>query len=135
MSGSAVDTNVLIRYLSNETTAVELLHGALRETPDDVFVPMAVVGEMLYGVERSRRKLENYVHYTDFLMSFPLLPVTKEIACCYAETKSRLVTKGINLPENDIWIAASAIQSGLTLLTFDQHFTLIENLEVKGIDV
>jgi predicted nucleic acid-binding protein len=133
MSRRAVDTNVLIRYLNNETAAVELLHGALQETPDDVFVPMAVVGEMLYGVERSRRKLENYVHYTDFLMSFPLLPVTTEIARCYAETKSHLVAKGINLPENDIWIAASAIQSGLTLLTFDNHFAHIENLAVKGI--
>jgi len=32
------------------------------------------------------------------------------------------------MPENDIWIAAIALQHGLTLVTRDSHFSEIESL-------
>jgi len=33
------------------------------------------------------------------------------------------------LPENDIWIAAIALQYNLTLVTRDAHFQEVENLQ------
>jgi predicted nucleic acid-binding protein len=128
MSGSAVDANVLIKYLADDPAAVALLEGA-----DELFVPVTVVGELLYGVEKSRRKLDNYVLYADFLAQFEILPTTYETAQCYAETKAKLAAKGITIPENDLWIAACALANGLALLTFDNHFSHIENLDSKGI--
>jgi predicted nucleic acid-binding protein len=127
MSGSAIDTNVLIKYLGDDPVAVNLLEDA-----DELFVPMTVVGELLYGVEKSRQKLSNYILYTDFLAQFEQLPVTNETSHCYAEIKASLVVRGINIPENDLWIAAAAVANGLVLLTFDDHFSHIENLELKG---
>jgi predicted nucleic acid-binding protein len=39
-----------------------------------------------------------------------------------------LKSKGKPVPENDIWIAASAIQHGLLLFATDIHFTFIDGL-------
>jgi tRNA(fMet)-specific endonuclease VapC len=35
------------------------------------------------------------------------------------------------IPENDIWIAATAIQFGLTLISRDNHFVFVDNLSVE----
>jgi tRNA(fMet)-specific endonuclease VapC len=36
------------------------------------------------------------------------------------------------IPENDIWIAASAVQYGLTLATRDRHFEEVERLQTEA---
>jgi len=46
----------------------------------------------------------------------------------YGEIKSKLHRAGRPLPENDIWIAAIALQHDLTLATRDGHFAAIEGL-------
>lgn len=40
--------------------------------------------------------------------------------------------KGRMIPENDIWIAASALRHGFTLATRDRHFDEVEALEIEG---
>ncbi len=35
------------------------------------------------------------------------------------------------LPDNDLWIAATAMQYGLTLVARDQHFTWIAGLTLE----
>jgi tRNA(fMet)-specific endonuclease VapC len=47
----------------------------------------------------------------------------------YGDVKNRLRLKGRPLPENDVWIAALALQYGLTLVTRDAHFQEVENLQ------
>lgn len=41
----------------------------------------------------------------------------------------KLRLKGRPLPENDVWIAALAMQYALTLVTRDAHFQEVENLQ------
>ncbi len=50
----------------------------------------------------------------------------------YGEVKNALRLKGRPIPENDIWIAAVALQHGLTLITRDGHFNEIEELTVEA---
>jgi len=40
-----------------------------------------------------------------------------------------LQKKGLPIPENDIWIAALAIEHGLTLVSRDEHFKKIDELK------
>ncbi len=49
----------------------------------------------------------------------------------YGNLKSDLRKKGKPIPENDIWIAAIAVQYGLRLITKDSHFKYIDNLDVE----
>ena len=46
----------------------------------------------------------------------------------YGQTKNALRAKGRPIPENDLWIAAIALQYGLVLVTRDDHFSLIDGL-------
>ncbi len=46
--------------------------------------------------------------------------------------KNYLRQKGLPIPENDIWIAATARQYNLTLVSRDAHFGNIENLHVES---
>ena len=38
--------------------------------------------------------------------------------------------KGISIPENDLWIAATALIKELTLVTYDEHFKHINGLSL-----
>lgn len=53
-----------------------------------------------------------------------------ETAYRYGEVKNKLRFKGKTLPENDMWIAAIALQYNLTLVTRDAHFREVENLQI-----
>jgi len=57
-----------------------------------------------------------------------ILPCDAETAFWYGIVKDGLRRTGQPIPENDIWIAAIALQHGLTLATRDKHFQTVENL-------
>lgn len=59
-----------------------------------------------------------------------VLACDAETAQHYGQIKNRLRAKGKPLPENDIWIAALALQYGLVLVTRDAHFNKITSLSV-----
>ncbi len=61
----------------------------------------------------------------------PVLPLDLATAHCYGTLKAALRKKGLPIPENDLWIAASAIQYGLILATRDRHFEQIEGLQIE----
>ena len=46
--------------------------------------------------------------------------------------KTVLHLKGRPIPENDIWIAAIALQHSLRLSTRDEHFKEVEGLTVEA---
>lgn len=47
-----------------------------------------------------------------------------------ANTLKKLLKKGTPIPENDIWIAATALQHQLPLYTHDKHFKEVEDLQL-----
>jgi tRNA(fMet)-specific endonuclease VapC len=47
----------------------------------------------------------------------------------YGRIKHLLLKKGKPIPENDIWVAAHAIEYDLTLVTRDEHFKNIDDLK------
>lgn len=59
-----------------------------------------------------------------------ILEVDVSVSESYGTIKSALAKKGTPIPENDIWIAATAIRYDLSLYAVDNHFTLVENLNL-----
>ena len=126
MSGKCLlDTNIVIALFANETAVKDNL-----AKTDEVFVSSVVIGELCYGAQKSRRAKENLSRIDDFASSSLVLGCDTETARVYGEIKNSLRLKGRPLPENDIWIAAIAVQHNLTLVSRDAHFSEIENLEV-----
>lgn len=126
MSGKCLlDTNIVIALFANEAAVKDNL-----ARTDEVFIPSVVVGELCYGAYKSARAKENLSRIDDFASSSLVLGCDTETARVYGEIKNNLRLKGRPLPENDIWIAAIAVQHDLTLISRDAHFNEIENLKV-----
>jgi tRNA(fMet)-specific endonuclease VapC len=67
----------------------------------------------------------------EFASSASVLSCDGETARHYGQIKDRLRLKGRPIPENDNWIAASAMQHGLPLATRDDHFKEVDGLRIE----
>jgi tRNA(fMet)-specific endonuclease VapC len=60
----------------------------------------------------------------------PVLPLDVATVSRYGVLKAALQKKGRPIPENDLWIAASAVQH-LILATRDRHFEQVDSLQME----
>jgi tRNA(fMet)-specific endonuclease VapC len=98
---------------------------------NEVFVPSIVLGELYYGARKSVRVAENLARLDEFVVSSTVLACDTATAQQYGDIKNKLRAKGRPIPENDIWIAAIAMQYQLTLVARDGHFHEIDDLRVE----
>lgn len=125
MGGSyLLDTNIIIGLFAEEESII-----AQVKQSDEIFIPSIALGELHYGAQKSKRTQENLERIEKFVTNVAVLDCDADTAYQYGDIKNRLRIKGRPLPENDIWIAALALQYGLTLVTRDSHFQHIENLQ------
>lgn len=120
-----LDTNIVIALFARDSAVQQRLAEA-----SEVFVPSIVIGKLYYGALKSFRLTENLGRISEFVASSAVLPCDTATAQHYGNIKSRLRAKGRPIPENDIWIAAVAMQHQLTLAARDTHFEQIEGLQV-----
>jgi len=127
MSGEiALDTSVAVRFLNGDT-AIVLRVLALPE----VVLPIVVVGELLFGAENSTRPLQNLPRYLEFIEACIVLPLSRETAVVYAQTRLKLKRKGRPIPMNDVWIAAQCLEQGWILVTDDTDFGYVDGLMLE----
>ena len=102
---------------------------AIREA-EEIYLNSVVLGEMLAGFMSGSRTARNRAELTQFLDSprVNLIDVDEETAERYAVIFTLLKQAGTPVPTNDLWIAASAMQYGLRLLTLDSHFRKIPQI-------
>src|SRR5438128_303517 len=89
---------------------------------ETVYVPAIVLGELDAAFRMGRRLAENRIALADYLAEpfVGVLPVTADVARRYGQLVAELRAQGTPIPTNDIWIAATAIDAGAHLLTFDR---------------
>jgi tRNA(fMet)-specific endonuclease VapC len=73
--------------------------------------------------------VKNLTRIDELASNTAVLGCDTETARYYGEVKKALRLKGHPIPENDVWIAAVALQHGLALVTRDTHFDEIKNLK------
>lgn len=125
------------RYLLDTNVAILVLNGAIdlaarRQRGFEAFLCLPVVGELLFGAERSTRPEANRARVQQLLERCPLVPLNLATARLYAAIKAQLRSVGRPIPENDLWIAALARQHQLILATRDGHFEAIEDLPLEA---
>ena len=91
-------------------------------------MPSIVFGELFYGAFNSTEVDQNLARIDALAGDAVCIPCDDSTARIYGEIKATLRQKGRPLPENDIWIAAVAVQHSLTVVTRDDHFQEIEGL-------
>jgi tRNA(fMet)-specific endonuclease VapC len=75
-----------------------------------------------FGSSRARDRTDEILGAFLSAQRVDVLPITGETAMRYSILWYHLRAAGKPIPSNDIWIAATAWEHGLTLLTLDGHF-------------
>jgi predicted nucleic acid-binding protein len=98
-------------------------------------VPIAtsvvVVGELQYGLARlpaGKKRTDLEARAGSILAAIRIDPVTEPVATTYGTLKAAVEGQGLTLDENDLWIAATAIAQGNTLITRDQVLSRVPGL-------
>jgi predicted nucleic acid-binding protein len=121
-----LDTNAYSAFKRNAPDAVEII----RHAPV-IGINSIVLGELLGGFAAGKREAINRQELKQFLGSkrVRLLAVDESTAEYYAMVYRNLRQKGQPIPTNDMWIAATALQHGLALFTYDGHFQHVDGLK------
>ena len=128
MSGRyLLDTNIAVQVLNNQLDLE-----AQRDRKIQLFVSLTVVGELCFGAANSGRPESNKQRIEGFLSVCPMISQDLRTAELYGDIKAELRKKGRPIPENDVWIAACALQHGLILVTRDRHFDQIDGLQAEA---
>lgn len=126
------------RYLLDTTAAIALLNNDAKATivvgqAEAIFLPIIAVGELYLGAENSSRVMENVAKVDQLITKYPVLLCDLVTTREYAKIDVQLRRTGQPIPQNDMWIAAIAVQHSLVVLAKDKHFTTAAN--VTGLPV
>ena len=121
----ALDTNIAIAVLNDAQGAGEWVRRF-----QEIYLPVPVVGELIFGALNSQRPQENLARVQELIVRCIVLETKASTASLYAHIRLQLKHKGKPIPENDLWIAALCLEHNIPLATEDAHF-----LEVQGLSV
>ena len=93
-------------------------------------VPVIVLGELRAGFALGRRAVENEAELSEFLLHpvVQVLDVDEAASRHFAQIVTVLRKKAVVVPTNDLWIASLAMREAATVLTYDAHFSAIEQV-------
>jgi tRNA(fMet)-specific endonuclease VapC len=107
-----------------------------------------VQGELTYMMENSANRETNLARLTEFLADIRIYGVTEDTATIYGQLKAALMRQfgpkdkskrrktqitDLGFDENDLWIAALALQHSLTVISADSDFQRI--IQVRALSV
>lgn len=121
-----IDANVIIDYLRGKNN---LLYQLLDK--EVVSISVIVIGELIFGAENSIQIKKHLLQIKGLLSKVNVIGIDYETAEIYGKIRADLRKKGTPIPENDIWIAATALRHNFILITNDKHFANINLLKHK----
>lgn len=93
-------------------------------------MPLVALGELLKGALKSADPGKHQGKITALLKVVAVLNPDNATAEHYARVAVALESKGQPIPENDLWIAAVALELDMPLATRDAHFDRIDGFAV-----
>jgi tRNA(fMet)-specific endonuclease VapC len=114
-----LDTNICIYIQRERPPAVLARFGDLE--PGSTAISVITWGELLYGAERSARRDDVLRMLEEFSSLVPVLPLPPSVGARYGEIRRHLARGGEIIGNNDLWIAAHALDAGLVLVTNNER--------------
>jgi tRNA(fMet)-specific endonuclease VapC len=125
-----VDTDWVVHYLNGRQDIVARLDVLKHQ---GLGLSTVSLGELYEGVYYSRDPEGDERGLNDFLQGVNLVSLDEETAKLFGRQRGRLRADGMIIGDSDIWIAATALQYNLTLLTNNRrHFERIEGLRIES---
>ena len=132
MSGILLDTSAYSAFMRGHPE----LKLAVQKS-EEIRVTPIVLGELISGFKMGKNEARNRQLLEEFLSSprVNIIDMDEETSERYAIILNALRDKGTPIPTNDIWIASSAMQYGLKVVTTDTHYLQIPQVLVECFDL
>ena len=94
---------------------------------EEIYLNVVVMGEVFDAFLRGSKREQNQADFDRFVDSpyVNIIEIDEITAERYALISDTLRRAGTPITPNDLWIAASALQHGLEILTFDSDFARV----------
>ncbi len=126
-----LDTNICI-YIRQKRPD-EVLRRFRKLRPGEAVLSVITYGELLYGVAKSQQRVAALERLRELVNLLPALSLPETAAEAYGTIRAGLEAKGEMIGNNDLWIAAHAVASGLTLVTNNEReFRRVRGLKVQN---
>lgn len=125
MSRILLDTTAYAALMAGDSRIADLLAAS-----EAILMSPVVIGELLEGFLQGSRNLENRRTLEQFLAKprSKCVPITEATAEWSADIRRSLHRQGKMIPMSNVWIAASCMEHGAHLLSFDPHFEGVDGL-------
>ena len=120
----ALDTSIVVAALRGDPAVRQRL-----ATVQGV-ITATVVGELFVGAYLAAQSGRQLQEVLQLLTTSIVLPCDQDTGKYYAQV-TELRRQGTPIPDNDVWIAAVALQYALPLVTRDAHFERVPGLVVE----
>lgn len=99
---------------------------------EQYIIPLAADAELRFGFAHGNREAANLEYYESFKERYLLevIAPSQETANTYAQLAAWARKNGVALSNNDLWIAATSVQLNGKLLTLDQDFKRLPQLQL-----
>ena len=119
-----LDTNAISALFIGDSNLAKVLAGSLRH-----HLPVIVLGEYRYGLLQSRDRARLGALLNQLERQSVVLEIDRATTRVYARVREQLRERGTPIPENDVWIAALAVQHRLPIVSKDNHFDVVPGLK------
>jgi tRNA(fMet)-specific endonuclease VapC len=141
-----LDTNHCSAIILGEPNVIQRVNEV---GEDNIFTCVIVQGELTFMMEKSQRREANLAQLAQFLEDIRIYRITEETATIYGQIKAALINQfapkekskrrkakvtDLGFDENDIWIAAIALQNNLTIVSRDSDFLRIQQVKSLSLE-
>lgn len=126
-----LDTNICIYLIKKKPESV--VRRLSKLTPGEVAISVITWSELVYGVEKSLNRAQNWEALNDFISPLDILPWTSDEAQKAGELRATLEKVGKTISPFDVQIAAHALSLNSVLVTNNEkEFKRIQGLKVEN---
>ncbi|MBF0266606.1 MAG: type II toxin-antitoxin system VapC family toxin [Gammaproteobacteria bacterium] len=126
-----LDTNICIYIGKNKPQSV--LERFRHLSVNQVVMSVITYGELKVGAEKSQQKKLTLDKLNILIEIIPVIPMSIEVGNIYGTIRANLESKGKIIGNNDLWIAAHALEQNLTLVSNNiKEFERIDQLLLEN---
>jgi tRNA(fMet)-specific endonuclease VapC len=126
-----LDANIVIYIRQKHPQTVLRRFDRLRH--GEAGISVIAYGELIYGAMKSSQREIGLQRLREISKALPALPLPENAAETYGFVRADLESRGEMIGNNDLWIAAHAMASGLTLVTNNEkEFRRVRGLKVQN---
>ncbi|MGA9071779.1 MAG: PIN domain-containing protein [Terracidiphilus sp.] len=125
-----LDSDVII---AGERGDFDLGRWLISQAHNQIEVAAITIAEIWHGVERATgaHRAKRQLYLENILAILPVIPYSKQIALEHARIWAALESSGKMIGDYDLIIAATAMERGCAVATFNvRHFSAVKGLKV-----